>query len=145
MSNTIYIVSEIGWDYDDNYYYRTGNGATHPVEAYLIEELAQEAAMQKEVDFISKLLVAGDSVVRLYKQDEELEYHDHKEWIEECERKYNISFDEYLNPYVIGEGGKKSKNFRGLSPSDTPRQFYVDYINHFEFEFYEVVKVELLA
>ena len=141
MGVTIYVITRIGWDYDDNYYYRSGNSGD-PVEAYTLKELAEEAALDKEIAVVRDLLSKGDSVTNLYRTEEEIDPDDHREWILECKEKYNISFDEYMSPYVEG---MKSKRGRNVVPVETNNQFYIDYIRHLGLSFFEVVQVDFVA
>jgi len=141
MGATIYIITEIGWDYDDKYYYRSGN-AGNPVEAYTLKELAEEAALNKEIAFVKDLLSKGDSVTNLYRTEEEIDPDDHREWILECKERYNISFDEYMCPYVEG---KRSRFGRNVVPVEADNQFFIDYISHLGLSFFEVVQVDFVA
>lgn len=46
----IYVILEIGWEYNDEYYYRPESGGGKPIEAYFDETLANERCVKKNAD-----------------------------------------------------------------------------------------------
>ena len=55
MSDTIYVVVKIGYEYDDNVYYRSDNGGGEPIQAFHSKELADKYVEEINLDQIKAM------------------------------------------------------------------------------------------
>ena len=56
----VYVISELGWEYDDNNYYRSDSGGGSPIVAYRSWEKAEQACKQKNINFFKDYLSSGE-------------------------------------------------------------------------------------
>lgn len=144
MKAKMYIVTRVGWEYNDEYYYRSESGAGDPVEAFTLEELAHESCKLKHVSLLKEDLARSSSeyIANYISRGgySTAEFDD--EWIEKCGAEYNIEFvpsdynDEDLYPRTVGEDD--------VNPS-TSDQFYIEFLERSNVVHFEVVEVDWVA
>ena len=67
--SSVYILAEIGWEYNDEYYYRSYNGGSHPLTVYRSEKAATEACQEKNVAHFKSLVHDGDTLMGYLGED----------------------------------------------------------------------------
>jgi hypothetical protein len=120
----IWIVSRLGWEYDDSRYYRPESDGSQPVAAFTFPELARQICDEKNVAEIRSLGTKGlsDYVNR---------------WSMEVESEESIKFleDNFLD-----------QDFEFTKPiSEVSDEVILRVINFVSISFFEVIEVDLLA
>ncbi len=120
----IWIVSRLGWEYDDSRYYRPESDGSQPVAAFTFPELARQICDEKNVAEIRSLGTKGlsDYVER---------------WSTEVESEESIKFleDNFLD-----------QDFEFTKPiSEVSDEVILRVINFVSISFFEVIEVDLLA
>lgn len=132
---SMYLVVELGWEYDDNYYFKTDS--TIPVEIYTMLELAEMGLERLTVKHVrSGLLQSSASFVSNFTANYDRPILD-EDWAAECETKYNIKFTEEHIPYTVGRKDSVAEL--------TPDSFYLEFIDQCDIRFYEIVEIEVVA
>lgn len=115
----IYIVSEIGWEYNDEKLYRPNIGGVIPKNAFLTKKAAQEVCDKKNLSFLKSINLAD----------------------------YLYGLDELVDPnyyYIIDE--MLGKNWEDVySPDDLPLSDsqWMQLLPYITVKLYEVYDVEL--
>jgi hypothetical protein len=130
---SVYVLTEVGWEYDDNYYYKTGGGLPRLVFSDL--EIAKDHRMELE-----------RSRVRLFKND----YFDYLEGF-----RYGLDMAKHIiekmssGPQsdmlkeLIKFKGEQISFLKDIKDySDSELDFIIEF---FEIKFYEVIEVEFAA
>lgn len=60
MGSKLYVVSRLGWEYDDNYYHQPESGGGDPVVAYRSKKKAEEAAVNSNIAELKQRFTQGD-------------------------------------------------------------------------------------
>ena len=120
----IWIVSRLGWEYDDSRYYRPESDGSQPVAAFTFPELAAQICDEKNVAEIRSLGTKGlsDYVNR---------------WEMEVESEESMKFleDNFLD-----------RDFEFTKPmSEVSDEVILRVINFVNISFFEVIEVDLLA
>lgn len=141
MKAKMYIINELGWEYNDEYYYRSGSGGGAATEAYTDYDLAIISAQKKtaaemrerfEKDALgyveSHMTYGGNECFDLDPL-----------WVAKCKNIYNIEFKEGYNdimyPTTIGKN----------TVVDAPDDFYIEFADQADFKLFEVTEVVLVA
>jgi len=130
---SVYVLTEVGWEYDDNYYYKTGGGLPRLVFSDL--EIAEDHRMELE-----------RSRVRLFKND----YFDYLEafryggdMTSHVIEKMNSGPQSDMLKELIKFKGEQISFLKDIKDySDSELDFIIEF---FEIQFYEIVEVEFAA
>ena len=98
--NTVYVLMEEGWDYNDEVYFRSDAGGGHPKVFYLSQEEADKECQTRNVASFRELWVSGEIREYCYGIDELLPYDDRKDKSlkkllnETCEKVFGLDWNE---------------------------------------------------
>lgn len=91
----LYVVMEIGWEYDDSYYSRLGGG--NPVVVYKDRSIAEMECLERNIEYFKTHIISanpyGGSLNEYFGYDGDFEDFDATGKLVECLNKYNISCD----------------------------------------------------
>lgn len=135
----MYLLSRIGWEYDDNFYFK--DGSKDPIEIYTIFEIAELALKNAEIARARKELAesSGSFISNYtYNYDKPILTRSFKR---KCKEEYNISFHRD-DPCPFTEGYKSLMD--AVSPS-TPDEFYIEFLEICKVNFYEIIEIEVIA
>jgi len=126
-SAEVYIISKIGWEYNDETYYRPESEAGYPEMAFTIRELAIETCDEMNLKAFGENLIGED----LYSYNEIIS----EDLLEQLSLDFNISELGGNGDYHI-----PSDNWEKLSKED---KFKL--MREIGIDFFEVIKVSLVA
>lgn len=99
--NTVYVLMEEGWDYNDEIYFQSdGGGAGYPKAFYLSQEEADKECSRLNVKSFRELWESGEIREYCYGMDELLPYDDRKDKAkkkllnETCEKLFGMDWNE---------------------------------------------------
>jgi hypothetical protein len=120
----IWIVSRLGWEYDDSRYYRPESDGSQPVAAFTFPELAAQICDEKNVAEIRSFGTKGLS-----------DYVDRWEMVVESEETIKFLEDNFLD-----------ENFEFTKPvSEISDEILLRVMDFANISFFEVIEVDLLA
>ena len=129
---TIFLIERIGWEYDDNSYFR-GSGS-HPDSAFFLEEIAEKICQEKNLQEIRRI---GEYVLTEYVQDAS---HAFEEDEGDCDHGGSDEKTLFLKENFLNSSCEFVKH-----PKDIPDEVLLRVMEKFELTFYEVVPVDLVA
>lgn len=132
MATMAYVVSEVGWEYNDETYYRPESGGGHPKNVFLVKQEAETFCQEKNINelkniFLNKPLYGS---INEYAYDiDELLVNDGEEINKIFKEKIGLSFDDFFNRYdhyssdgekykILQEKEQIRKKIEQLSPQD---------------------------
>lgn len=78
MNKELFVLMEVGWDYNDEVMFRTEGGGGHPTKVFDNEEAANKQCVSKNIEEFKRLTSDGDIRRYFYNLDEILPYADRK-------------------------------------------------------------------
>jgi hypothetical protein len=146
MSNKkCFVLMEIGWQYNDEVYFRLDESAGRPRKVFLSQEDAEKEVLELNFDNFKELIRSGDLVNYDYDMMNIITEYAEEKVGEDTridilfEKFFNINFDQWL--------GQSYNSRRGLHPSqpseDVTPEDWVELMKCFNLEFWEIVPVEV--
>jgi hypothetical protein len=129
-----YVLMEVGFDYNDETYFRYNGGGGHPSRVFSNKKKADEAATQKNIEEFKKIVANGDIRQYGYGLDEVLDSKVTEEEVMYEEGIFMTLFGKTAESWWDDEGGPLK-----VEPTDAQWKRLVDCFN---FQFWEVVTVE---
>lgn len=126
MSAKIWVVSRIGWEYDDSRYYKPESEGSYPVAALTLEELANEICKEKNASELRSLGSRGLS-----------------DYIDSYD--YRVDFDDEENKKFFNSHYLDEELEFIIPMSEISNETLLEVISYFGINFYEVIEVDLLA
>lgn len=90
MSRSIWIANRIGWEYDDNYYYKSEYSEGRPAFAYTDQKIAEDFVRDLNIQEIKSL---GPRVFDYVRRDD-LEYNHSEESLARFDEDYGIDLSD---------------------------------------------------
>jgi hypothetical protein len=120
----IWIVSRLGWEYDDSCYYRPESDGSQPVAAFTFPELARQICNEKNIAEVRSLGTSGFS-----------DYVDRWDMDLQSEGSTKFLEDNFLD-----------ENFEFIRPvSEISDEILLRVMDFANISFFEVIEVDLLA
>jgi hypothetical protein len=114
--NTVYVLMEEGWDYNDEVYFRSDAGGGHPKGFFLNEEEANKECQARNLKSFKELWANGDIREYCYGIDELLPYNDRKDKSQKklleqtCQKLFGMDWDELDEAFMNQDEIPKSES-----------------------------------
>jgi len=137
MSEKFYVLMEVGFDYNDETYFRYNGGGGHPSRVFTSKKKADEACLAKNIEEFKKVISNGDIREYGYGLDEVLSSKVTEE---------DVMYEEGIFMTLFGKTAESwwdslydEKVTFKVQPTDAQWKRLIDCFN---FQFWEVVTVE---
>lgn len=137
--NTVYVLMEEGWDYNDEIYFQAEAGGGHPKCFFTSEEEANKECTSQNLKSFKELWKSGEIREYCYGISDLLPYDDRKDRSkkkllnETCEKLFGLDWEDL---------GEAFNNEEGLSIQEQPEETWATLFSLLKLNFWNVVTVE---